>query len=79
MNATEVVAVTERIKAILAGKPPQFQAAVLADLLAMWLAGHDVPGEPEETQQLRAHLLAEHCWIVRQLVPLNAQQIGTTP
>lgn len=64
---------------LLAGHPPDVQGAVLADALAMWLAGHHVPGDEDATRSMRAELLAVHCGMVRELVPVNARIIGTTP
>lgn len=60
----------------LAGKPPQVQGAVLADLLATWLAGHVVQGNAKRTAALRKEVLAFHLKTVRQLVPENAKAIG---
>jgi hypothetical protein len=67
------------IKPALAGLPPEVQGAILADLLAMWLAGHHVEGNADATRELRAELLACHCTAVRYLTSLNAKIIGTTP
>jgi len=69
--AEKVMDLVERIRPILAGKGPEVQSAVLADLTAQWLCGHIIPGEEEQTQTMRAHLLAEFCQLVRQLVPVN--------
>jgi hypothetical protein len=55
------------------------QGAVLADLLAIWLAGHHVTGDEDATRKMRAELLAEHCFAVRQLTEINAKIMGTTP
>lgn len=73
----EVGATIARIAPLLKGKPPSVQGAVLADLLAMWLAGHGVEGNADETLKLRATLLAEHCRVVRELVEVNAKILGT--
>lgn len=51
------------VKPVFAGLPPPVQGAALADLLAMWIAGH----EPE----LREKLLELHIEGVRALVPHN--------
>jgi hypothetical protein len=75
----EIAATVERIKPLLAGQPPELQGAVLADCLAIWLAGHHVAGDAEATQRMRAELLAMHCAAVRQLTAINARIIGTTP
>ena len=63
----------------LAGEPAHLQGAALADLLATWLAGYHVEGNADATRNVRAELLAMHCSTVRQLVPVNAEEIGTTP
>ncbi len=68
-----------QIKPVLAGQPPEIQGAVLADCLAIWLAGHHVEGDEDATRALRADLLAQHCSIVRHLVTVNAKMMGTTP
>jgi hypothetical protein len=75
----EITLVAERIKPLLAGHDPAVQGAVLADLVGLWLAGHQVPGDAEATRTLRAHLLAEHCAVVRQLTAVNAMIMGTVP
>jgi hypothetical protein len=75
----EIAAVVERIKPILMGRAPEIQGAILADLLATWLAGHHVEGDEDATRKLRADLLAIHCGEVRNLVTVNAKILGTTP
>jgi len=74
-----VDALVEQIAPLLGGKPPEVQGAVLADLVAIWLAGHHVDGDADATRKLRAELLTEHCSVVRQLVEVNAKMLGTTP
>lgn len=73
--APEVAPLVNQIRKILAGKRPELQGAVLADLLALWLAGHSV-GNPVHDDTLREDLLANHLTIVRQLVPINVQLIA---
>jgi hypothetical protein len=75
----QVAPIVESIRPLLAGKPPVLQAAVLADLLAIWLAGYHIAGDAAATRKLRAELLADHCAVVRQLAEINARIIGTTP
>ena len=75
----DIVAVIEQIRPILRGKPAEMQGAVLADLLAIWLAGHHVEGDPDATRKFRAELLSAHLLQVRKLVTINAHMIGTTP
>ena len=69
-DANAVGPLVEAIRPILAGKPPPIQSAVLADLLAMWLAGHGL-GNGDESEQLREELLEGHVELVRQLIPVN--------
>ena len=69
----------ELIRPILAGHPPMVQGAALADCLSIWLAGHNVPDDADATHDLRAVLLENHCAVVRQLTPISAKQLGTTP
>lgn len=60
---------------VLAGHGPEVQGAVLADLLATYLAGHFVAeGEddnPAQTADLREQLLQLHVAAVRTLIPVN--------
>jgi hypothetical protein len=71
----EVMMLVDRIKPLLAGRGPEIQGAVLADLLATWLAGHIKVGDPEETDAMRGELLAMHIDGVRSLIPINAAEI----
>jgi hypothetical protein len=59
------------LRAELGGKPPQVQAAVLADLTAIWLAGHIDFDDPMETHRLREELLMLHIDAVQQLILPN--------
>lgn len=52
---------------VLAGQPPEVQSAALADLVAIWLAGHQGPG----AEDLRAELFALFIGTVLDLVPVN--------
>ena len=53
-----VILLVERIRPILEnqvfpllkGHPPEMQGCVLADLLAIWLAGHHVAGDEDATR-----------------------------
>jgi hemerythrin len=64
-RAQELVAA---IKPILAGEKPSIQGAALADLLAMWLAGHVAVGDPKASEAIRETMLATHIEAVRGLV-----------
>jgi hypothetical protein len=78
--ATEVERLVEQIRPVLfpllAGHPPEIQGAVLADLTAIWLAGHVQRDDPELTAKLREALLDLHITAVRELLPINAKAIG---
>ena len=69
----------DQIKPLLAGVAPGIQGAALADCLALWLASHYIPGNENSTRTMRAELLANHCSFVRELVPIHARMMGTTP
>jgi hypothetical protein len=64
--------VVKMIAVVLAGRPPEIQSAILADLLATFLAGHIVRGNPAATNDIREKILASHVGLVRELVPINA-------
>ena len=68
MKPEDAEALVERIRPLLAGKPPPLQGAVLADLLAIWLAGHDA--------SLRDELLKAHIESVRALIAPNVALIN---
>jgi hypothetical protein len=71
----KVKMLTDRISPILHGHDPEIQGAVLAEVLAKWLAGHVVPGDRVQTILLRGRLFREHMKIVRDLTKLNAMRI----
>jgi hypothetical protein len=56
---------------LFAGKPAEVQGAALADLLALWLAGHVIVGDPKATERVRKEVLAMHLETVWNLVPIN--------
>lgn len=55
--------IVEQVRPLLAGRGPQVQGAVCADLLALWLAGH-----PEE---VREQLLQLTVTTVRALIAIS--------
>lgn len=75
----EVERAVERIKPHLGGYPPEVQGIILADLLAIWLAGHQVEGDSDATRKLRGGILATHLLMVEELVAVNAKILGTVP
>lgn len=56
----------ERVAPLLAGQPPQQQAAMIALITARWLAGHFYG---RETWRMRETLLSLHNEAVRKLIP----------
>jgi hypothetical protein len=68
-EATTALKLTNRIAPLLAGHPPEVQSAVLADLTAMWIAGHQVP------QKTRKELFGIWCKLVLDLVPVNDEML----
>lgn len=66
-EAAGVLALSKRLQRLLAGKPPEFQGAVLADLLSLFIAGHH--------PALREEILQIHNAKVRELIAPSEQQI----
>lgn len=67
VNPHDVDRIVHRIATKLKGKPPELQGAVLADLLAMFIAGHH--------PALREEILRLHIDTVRKLIEPNAAMI----
>jgi hemerythrin len=72
-DADEAMALVQTIGSLLVGKDPDVQGAALADLLAMWLAGHVQLGDPEQTKRMREKLLEMHIEAVKALIDINYQ------
>lgn len=53
-------ALAAKIRALLAGQGPDVQGAAIADLTAIWLAGHIVSGNVAATAGLRAEMFKMH-------------------
>jgi hypothetical protein len=72
-DAKEVEALVAAVRPLFAGKSPQVQGAALADLLAMWLAGHVDRDDPagKNSALIREQMLEAHLIAVRALVPVN--------
>jgi hypothetical protein len=60
-------ALMDCIAPILAGRSPELQGAVIADMTAIWLAGHRVEGDRAEGDLLRERLLRLHAKHVHEL------------
>jgi hypothetical protein len=64
----EVVRLTEEIKPMLAGHKPEVQSAVLAELLATWVLGFQVPGNPKAGIEMQDKFLAGHLNLMMELI-----------
>jgi hypothetical protein len=73
-EAEEAYALSRALAKKLVGKSVQVQGAVLADLLAIWLAGHVNLDNPDDSDAIREELLAAHLVAVRALVPINYEE-----
>jgi len=73
--AIETQALVEMIRPLLAGHHPQVQLAALADLVAIGIAGHIVPGDPAATDAIREELLTLHVDVVRNLITPNEEEM----
>jgi len=65
-----VDALLDRISPILANASGEMQGAVLADLTAIWIAGHRVENDRAEGDRFREELLELHAKHVRELVEM---------
>jgi hypothetical protein len=74
-DADATLALVSAISPLLEGKPSQVQGAVLADLLAMWLAGHVNQNNPDKSDRIRKKMLDLHLEAVHRLVEINYQMI----
>jgi hypothetical protein len=76
-QAHRVTALVAEISPLLSGKGSDVQSAVLADLVAMWLAGHQDLENPESAfvLELREQAFALWCETVRALVPVNVAML----
>ena len=66
----EHYALVAAIRPYLAGHGPELQSSVLADLVAIWLCGHQ-GGTEDELMEARAELLCQFLKLVMELVPVN--------
>jgi hypothetical protein len=74
MDSDQVMRLVNVIRPLLAGEPPSIQGAVIADLLAIWLAGH-FAGDNDATAMMREKMLAALIATARQLVQVNEAEI----
>src|SRR5215471_18616275 len=75
-RAIEALDLVEQIRPILATRDEGVQSAALAELLAVWIAGH-MAGPPGQTvHQWREELLQEHIELVRKLIVPSETERG---
>jgi hypothetical protein len=65
----------DRLAPILEGQPAELQGAVIADMTALWLAGHRVQGDRAEGDRVREKLLQLHATHVRELVEMYLEGV----
>ena len=76
-KADAAEALAEKIAPMFAGLDPDIIGAALADLTAIWLAGHRIVDDGLATAQLRDEVLRAHTRVIRKLTTLNAKIMGT--
>jgi len=70
----EVERIVERIKPLLAGKPPNVQGLILADLTALWISHHLVATAKQDEQiALWGEILKMHTDKVWDLIVLYGE------
>jgi hypothetical protein len=70
-----VVDIVEQIGPLLSGQGPGVQGAVLADLTAMWLASHIVPGDEPASLNARRQIFQVHVEHIWELVRVNEIEV----
>ncbi len=70
---------TERLRGIFTelSEDPIVVGAIIADCLAIWLAGYHIPGDDGKTYELRSSLLGDLITLVWELIAMHAKYIGT--
>lgn len=74
-HTEQVEALAGALGELLHGEDPRVVGGALADVLAMYIAGHVVFGNAEATMRVRTAALALHIDIVQSLIPVNAADI----
>ena len=76
-HAKGALELVEKIRPLLAGHPPQVQSGALADLVAMWLAGHQYRNNLDllDVVELRKVLFARWSKTMWELVPINSAAV----
>lgn len=65
--ATEAIELAEAMRPLLAGKPPGVQGGALAELVAIWVAGHH--------PALRDIILPHWVETMKQMIPVAEKEI----
>jgi fructose-1,6-bisphosphatase len=73
-QARDVSALVRVVGTLLSKKHPDVIGAALADLTAIWIAGHACPGNQQETDRMRDELLTAHIEAIETLIPANARE-----
>lgn len=74
MDARKIGETSDNIQRILADFESPFQATILADVVALWLAGHSTE-RPQKTSRLREQLWREFTAAVHRLLPIKDQLV----
>ncbi len=71
---------SERLRQIFAelSDDPIVGGAIIADCLAIWLAGYRIPGDDGKTYELRSSLLRDLITLVWELIAMYTERIGTS-
>ena len=76
-RAIEALDLVEQIRPILATRDEDVQSAALAELLALWIAGH-IAGPGRTMHQWREELLQKHIELVRKLIVPSETERGAS-
>jgi hypothetical protein len=68
--AMRAMKLANKAKRLFAGKSADVTGAALCELVALHLAGHISPDNPEATEELRAMMLEAFVHTVKNLVPI---------
>jgi len=71
----EVLELIERISPLLHGNPPGVQGAVLAELVARFVAGHFHEDGKEASAKVRRSVIADFVKLVRGLVLFHVETV----
>jgi len=77
-RAIEALDLVEQIRPILATRDEDVQSAALAELLALWIAGHTAGPPGQTVYQWREELLQKHIELVRKLIVPSETERGAS-